>query len=73
VRVLTERACSHAESEGLGTVGLTGGVTYSAPISAWVEEVVEKRGLRFLAHERVPNGDGGISTGQNAIAGSRLG
>ncbi|MCJ7606400.1 MAG: carbamoyltransferase HypF, partial [Thermoplasmata archaeon] len=73
VRSLTERACSHAETEGLGVVGLTGGVTYNAPISNWVEEVVEERGLAFLAHERVPNGDGGISTGQNAIAGSRLG
>ncbi len=73
VRSLTERACSHAETEGLSMVGLTGGVTYSAPVSNWVEEVVEERGLAFLAHERVPNGDGGISTGQNAIVGSRLG
>jgi hydrogenase maturation factor HypF (carbamoyltransferase family) len=38
-----------------------------------VKETVERRRLAFIGHERISNGDGGISTGQNAIAGSLLG
>jgi hydrogenase maturation protein HypF len=70
---LADRACDRAEQEGVARVGLTGGVSFSAPISEWVMNAVESRGLEFVGHERVPNGDGGISTGQNAIAGARLG
>lgn len=77
VRTLTcgiaDRVCDFADAEGLKQVGFTGGVSYSGPITAWVKETVEKRGLEFVGHERVSNGDGGISTGQNAIAGSLLG
>jgi hydrogenase maturation protein HypF len=54
-------------------VGLTGGVSYSGPVTAWVKEAVERRGLEFIGHERISNGDGGISTGQNAIAGASVG
>ncbi len=70
---LADRACDCASSEGLRQVGLTGGVSFSGPVTAWVKGAVEARGLEFVGHERVPNGDGGISTGQNAIAGARLG
>jgi len=70
---LSDRACDYAESEALKAVGLSGGVSFSAPMTRWVKEAVEARGLEFKWHERVPNGDGGISTGQNAIAGSLLG
>jgi hydrogenase maturation protein HypF len=73
VRGLAEAACSHAESSGLTQVGLSGGVSFSGPITAWARETVERRGLQFVGHERISNGDGGISTGQNAIAGARLG
>jgi hydrogenase maturation protein HypF len=70
---ITDRACDFAESNGLKQVGLTGGVSYSGPVTAWVKQTVEKRRLEFIGHERISNGDGGISTGQNAIAGSMLG
>ncbi|MEW5748289.1 MAG: carbamoyltransferase HypF [Candidatus Thermoplasmatota archaeon] len=70
---LADRACDRASSEGLRQVGLTGGVSFSGPVTAWVKQAVEARGLEFVGDERVPNGDGGISTGQNAIAGARLG
>jgi len=73
VTELTVKACELAEDEGLRHVGLSGGVSYSAPIARRAEEVVRDRGLEFVAHNRVCNGDGGISTGQNAIAGSMLG
>ena len=70
---VADRACGHTESNGLKQVGFTGGVSYSGPITAWVKEAVERRGLEFIGHERISNGDGGISTGQNAIAGSLVG
>jgi hydrogenase maturation protein HypF len=69
---IADRAGNHAMDAGLKQVGLTGGVSYSGPITAWVKEAVERRGLEFVGHERVSSGDGGISTGQNAIAGSLL-
>jgi len=73
VTALAERACDTAESADIRHVGLTGGVTYSNPIASWVERTVRARGLELLTHERVPNGDGGISVGQNAIVGAKLG
>ncbi|UCE80441.1 MAG: carbamoyltransferase HypF [Methanobacteriota archaeon] len=73
VSALAEKACEIAEKKGFSNVGLTGGVSYSNPISNWVERTISRNGLFFVTHERVPNGDGGISTGQNAIAGSLLG
>jgi hydrogenase maturation protein HypF len=73
VTTLAERACDFADKKGVQNVGLTGGVSYSNPIVGWAQEAVERSGLTFVAHERVPNGDGGISVGQNAIAGSMLG
>jgi hydrogenase maturation protein HypF len=73
VQSLAERACDIADENDLSQVGFTGGVSFSGPIAAWVKQAVERRGLEFVGHERVPNGDGGISTGQNAIAGAQLG
>jgi hydrogenase maturation protein HypF len=72
VQGIADRACDFAEHEGLKQVGLTGGVSFSGPVTAWVKEAVERRRLEFVGHERISNGDGGISTGQNAIAGSLL-
>ena len=73
VAALADKACDIAQDKGVGTVGLSGGVSYSDPIAKCVEETVSLRGLKFASHTRVPNGDGGISVGQNAIAGSLLG
>jgi len=33
------------------------------------EELVKKKGLRFLTHDKIPNGDEGISIGQNVVGG----
>jgi len=70
---IANRSCGYAEDQGLKQVGLTGGVSYSGPITEWVKETVERNGLLFVGHERISNGDGGISTGQNAIAGAYIG
>ncbi|MGQ9587801.1 MAG: carbamoyltransferase HypF [Thermoplasmata archaeon] len=72
VSAIAEKACDHAEREGVRQVGFSGGVSYSMPITIWVRETVGSRGLEFVGHERVPNGDGGISTGQNAVVGALL-
>ena len=61
-------ACDEALRKGIDTVGITGGVSYSGPIVRMAEDTVLSRGLRFAVHDRVPNGDGGISVGQTAIA-----
>lgn len=73
VTAIADRACDHAEGNGLKQVGLTGGVSFSGPVTRWAKEAVERKGLEFVGHQSVSNGDGGISTGQNAIAGARLG
>ena len=61
-------ACDSAMSKGIDVIGLTGGVSYSAPVCRMVEDAVSARGLRFMMHDKVPCGDGGISVGQAAIA-----
>ncbi len=70
---IAERACDQAKGLGLKQVGFTGGVSFNGPITRWVRHTVEAQGLQFVGHQRVSNGDGGISTGQNAIAGSLIG
>jgi len=69
---LTDIAIQHAESEGIKCIGLTGGVSYNIPVTEMVEKRVEEAGLELSVHNTVPNGDGGISVGQNAIAGHKL-
>ncbi len=61
-----------AQQEGVSTIGLTGGVSYDLPIVSMVEQFVREAGLSLLVHDRVPNGDGGIAVGQNAVAGAKL-
>jgi len=65
---LVNDACDHAMKKGIDCIGLTGGVSYSAPICRMVDESVAARGMKFLMHDKVPCGDGGISVGQAAIA-----
>jgi hydrogenase maturation protein HypF len=72
VEKLTELALRHAEGKDIQTIGLTGGVSYNIPITEMVEKRVEQAGLTLLVHNRVPNGDGGIAIGQNAIVGHQL-
>ncbi len=61
-----------ANEKGVKYIGFTGGVSYNLPIMNMVKQFVEDSGLTFLTHNRVPNGDGGISVGQNVIVGHLL-
>ena len=73
VRGLVDIASEKAEDEGIGHIGLSGGVSYNRAISTWAKDLVEARGLKFVCHDLTPNGDGCISTGQCAVALSRTG
>lgn len=65
--------CAHqAEENDIRTIGLTGGVSYSLPIVRIIKDLLKKSDMELLLHNSVPNGDGGISVGQNAIAGHLL-
>lgn len=68
LRSLVEAAVEEAGRKGIESIGLTGGVSYNCVISSLAQEMVEECGLRFVCHDRLPNGDGGISAGQCAIA-----
>lgn len=65
---LVDIACEEAERERIKRIGLTGGVSYNHTISNITRELVKSRGFEFVCHDGVPNGDGGISVGQCAIA-----
>jgi hydrogenase maturation protein HypF len=69
---LAEIAIEHAENKGIRSIGMSGGVTYNIPITNMVAEKVKKSGLKLIIHNRIPNGDGGISIGQNVIVGNKL-
>ena len=69
VNSLTNIAIEYADNSGIKSIGLTGGVSYNIPIIEIVEKQVKKAGLLLTCHNRVSNGDGGISIGQNAIVG----
>jgi len=68
ISVMVDVACDQAESFGTKNIGLTGGVSYSRPICDMVSRKIKERGFEPLLHESIPNGDGGISVGQAAIA-----
>jgi hydrogenase maturation protein HypF len=68
---LADAAADEAERRGV-PVGVTGGVAYSLPIVDMVASRVEGRGLELLLHDRIPPGDGGISSGQALVAGLGL-
>lgn len=66
---LAELAMGAAKKQNIGAVGISGGVSYNAHITRKIWELVEERGFRFITHDRIPNGDGGISLGQAVVAG----
>lgn len=61
---LSKIAIETAKKQGIEYIGITGGVSYNKIISERIVEKIEKESLKPLIHERIPNGDGGISFGQ---------
>jgi hydrogenase maturation protein HypF len=69
---LAELAMDKAGAIGLDTIGFSGGVAYNEHITSTIRGVVEGSGLKFLVHDQVPPGDGGISLGQAIAASNSL-
>ena len=61
---LAEIAAEKALSTGIKVVGFSGGVAHNKIFTKILKEEIEKRGIRFLLHQKIPPGDGGISVGQ---------
>ena len=57
-----------AKQHKVDYVGFSGGVAYNEHISEAIRKIVEKRGLKFVSHNSVPPGDGGVSFGQAVYA-----
>jgi hydrogenase maturation protein HypF len=72
VRGLVDVAAEEAQKHGIDYIGISGGVSYNATISAMAKSMIERRGFRFICHDVLPNGDGGVAAGQCAIALCRL-
>ncbi len=70
---LVKIAMDCAKEHNISKIGITGGVAYNLPIVQIVKNAVKKGGFTLVTHNKVPCGDGGISAGQNAIAGNLLG
>ncbi len=80
VRNLVRIALDTTKKIDANYIGITGGVTYNLPITDMIRDEISKcletneyhNDIKFLTHSRLPNGDGGISAGQNVIAGHML-
>ena len=63
-RSLAQLAIAKAKQLNVDIIGFSGGVAYNEYITRTIKRVVEGNGLKFLVHNQVPPGDGGISFGQ---------
>jgi hydrogenase maturation protein HypF len=69
---LSEIMIEYAEKYGINKIGLTGGVSYNIPIIEMIEKKIKNAELKLYLHNNIPNGDGGISVGQNVIVGNKI-
>jgi hydrogenase maturation protein HypF len=66
---LASLAVDAALEHGVRTVGFSGGAACNVLLASLMRATVEAAGLRFLVHEAVPAGDGGVSFGQAVVGG----
>jgi len=71
-RGLAQIAVEQAKKTDVKHVGFSGGVAYNEHITSTIRKTVEKNGLNFLVHEKLPAGDGCISFGQVYAASLRM-
>jgi hydrogenase maturation protein HypF len=66
---LATLAIEAAQRKGAESVGFTGGSAVNEIFATLMRNAVEAAGLRFIVHEAVPSGDGGVSFGQAVVGG----
>ncbi len=62
-------AVQKAQEKSVKTVGFSGGAACNQLLAEIMRATVEVAGLRFVVHEAVPAGDGGVAFGQAVVAG----
>ncbi len=65
---LMESAIDNADRNGYKHIGISGGTSYNSMVSKMFKDLGKRSDHELIFHNTVPNGDGGISTGQAAIA-----
>jgi len=65
---LSEIAIDAAFDEKMKVVGGSGGVFCNDAMTSATRKATSKAGLKFVRHELLPTGDGGISVGQAVVA-----
>jgi hydrogenase maturation protein HypF len=66
---LSRLGIQQAQEKDVDTIGFSGGVAYNEILVKAMRKTIEGSGMRFLVHERVPPGDGGLSFGQAVASG----
>ncbi len=66
---LASLAAEKALVLGVKAIGFSGGAACNQVLAKVMRDAVEDAGLRFLVHEAVPAGDGGVSFGQAVVGG----
>ena len=66
---LATMATEAAIKNRVEAIGLSGGTASNKILASKIRKIVEAAGLRFLVHEAVPPGDGGLSLGQAVAVG----
>jgi hydrogenase maturation protein HypF len=66
---LASLAVEKALEAGVNAVGFSGGAACNQILAGIMRRTVEAAGLKFLVHEAVPAGDGGVSFGQAVVGG----
>jgi hydrogenase maturation protein HypF len=66
---LAKLAIEKALENDVKTLGFSGGAACNEILALIIRKIVEASGLKFLVHETIPPGDGGLSLGQAFVAG----
>jgi hydrogenase maturation protein HypF len=66
---LVALAIEKASENNIKVIGFSGGVACNEIFVSIIQKIVENAGLRFIVHEAVPPGDGGLSFGQAIVGG----
>ncbi len=62
-------AVDSAKRNGIDVVGFTGGTACNEILARIIGSTVKSAGLKFLVHDAIPPGDGGVSFGQTIVGG----